>query len=432
MDNQWLLPPIVFQLPSRSAALLPLVWLQESRSSRRNRKLVLLSLLIFLFPVIGCAENWTSGRDVFRVAAYRSEPGSLQVQQGNRPKLNVRKSALRRREREELSEEARDAFLAALPKGVPVSTGGPSVRLQKCKLRVALGKKHTLYEARCRAALLENNVVLVAVDARAYRQARSIALPKGTRAEKDGKNPYIDDGHVKEVLLAAARTAGRMILDREMRPPPLDDTAAVLDASVQRLFALENISAEDASSRTGALIDLGTYGASEDALLIAPFLDDTDPLVRRAAVIALAEMAVPAHFSALARRCSWGPPSQQHACEKGLLRMQAQSPSLKNQPRLSPLVEPIAEHGASPRLMRRGFFEKTNEEQTMGDRKIIGDTDDDEEAGSFVSDAGKRGEAEESESIESSEIEEVQPDASVPKAGEPELIPAELENEKQR
>ena len=319
----------------------------------------------------GCAQTWTSGRDVSRVAALRKAADAkstvTSAQLAPPPKLKCKSYVLPKARRGDMAAEVQQAFASALSSTLPTSSDSAfQARVQACRMKVSIGKKNTLYEAKCRVQLLQNDVVVVEVDARGYRSATSKALPKGATLTDDGQNPFVDEAHLLAVLQQAVNTGAAMLLDREQRPPPLDDTKQVLSPSAERALALQLLQSDDAITRAGALADLARVGQADDAEAIVAFVDDAHPLVRKAALFALSEMAVPSTHATLAARCSWGDDVQQRVCRRGVARMQAQDDSLPDD--VAAVAEPTtstsggskpggAASGGAATLERSGHFD---------------------------------------------------------------------------
>ncbi len=282
----------------------------HSSSLNRSRTLSLGVFAAALFAASGCAETQYRGRDITRHVSLRGDAfRSRQPSAGALPFIRAQLSAATDDEVEELAQAAKEAFEEELKEGDGDDVKPGVGTLDRCRVRVVLRRSHTYYIARCRAKWAVDAVTLAEVEAEAKRRVRSQVLTTDEVAaiKRGGRHPGILQRESAAAIRSAAQLAARLLRDPSADPPRYNEDAqrtrdATLNARpATRIRARADLTHPIASRREAAAIDLGFIGERGDGAKVAPLLDDSALRVRRAAAVALVELATRSEAPALFR-----------------------------------------------------------------------------------------------------------------------------------
>jgi hypothetical protein len=283
---------------------------QAERGGRTvfRHRLVLCSALLLI--LIGCAQTQSMGRDVSRVGPYRDvslivseiDEAPIVIHADRQLLTDAELSELERSSALEFANRIRNEMDSNQSSGKRQIPG--QAQLALCRIHAGIGRSHTVYEAQCRARIQVDDVVLAESEGRAKRRVRNRGL---TQSEADaidgqGRHPLFDFSDTRSTLEEAIESAALALIDpRKAKRDSWyveDSTRAqkrktsVDGASIRRsaLQVLERPSS-NASEKAAAAIDLSKYGQAEDGASLALLFRDESPLVRRAALMALGELA---------------------------------------------------------------------------------------------------------------------------------------------
>lgn len=276
------------------------------------RRLALLALIAV--TASGCAQTEVAGREILRLGPYRDVTVTPVVERQDEVKLKAGRDVLRKEERKTVSGALSPAFADEVTR---YSRGGDAIearaRLVRCKVRAGFTQRNTIYEARCRAVIERDGVAVIEVEGLAVRKTRLTAITEDDveALKEDPRHPGFDVDDTEAVLVEAAKTAARMLVDPTFHPRPgrpdrneieeERDPAPDVDQDLQRRAALRQLkTATRPDVRAAAAVDLARWGRSEDVALLVPLLSDPSPLVRRATAVALGELGSPAAIVPLA------------------------------------------------------------------------------------------------------------------------------------
>jgi hypothetical protein len=251
-----------------------------------------------------CAETEVAGREILRLGPYRDASVAPVIEPQGDVKLKAGRDVLRQDERQDVVGALGPAFVDEVTRR---SRGGAPLparaRLVQCKVRAGFTQRNTIYEARCRAVIEKDGVAVIEVEGLAVRKTRLNAITEADVEElkEDPRHPGFDVDDTEAVLIEAARTAARLLVDPTFHPRPgrpdrneLEEEQSPrpeVDQDLQRRAALRQLkSATRPDVRAAAAVDLARWGRSDDVLLIIPLLSDPSPLVRQAAAVALGEL----------------------------------------------------------------------------------------------------------------------------------------------
>ena len=242
-----------------------------------------------------CAQTDLRGRDVLRVAAYR-QPGALSVAaSAAAPRIDAGTDALTDDELRAVADAVGARFAAAVGENPGDVDVDGEARVTSCRLRAGPGRAVTLYEAKCRAAIVLRGVPLVEVETIAVRKVRAKGVTPGeaARIAKMERNPLLTVDDARAALESAATAAAALIVTG--RPPrraddEVDPPLRLADDEARRLALLKLDRSTSSDEQAAAAVDLGRAGRPEDAAELVPFLDDDSVLVRRATAAALGQL----------------------------------------------------------------------------------------------------------------------------------------------
>lgn len=369
-------------------------------SSSINRSFACASgVILFLAGFAsGCAETQYRGRDITRHVSLRGEAFTSEGPHGDvaPPLVRAQATAATDAEVGALAETAKAAFDAEIAKGDGERLRPGAGALDRCRVRVILRRSHTYYVARCRANWALGDVVLAVVEAEAKRRVRSQALTTDEVAaiKRGDRHPGILQAESAAAIESAATLAARLLRDPSADPPRYnEDEQRTRDATMAARPATRDRAREDlahpkASRREAAAIDLGLLGERGDGARVAPLLDDTALRVRRAAAVALVDLATASEAKALFRHRNHPDPLVQRSVATALERLAALHPDL--------VVPPL---GPPPTFERQGQPDvDIDAKPSRPPRKVIGVDDEapplDEgatDSGAMKSDASKDG-----------------------------------------
>ncbi len=288
------------------------------------------ALVVVAMLGAGCATTDVKGREILRVAPLRRTVVVPQQASAAAPRLDAGTDALTDEELPPVAERTgaafADAFSAQAAATTTTKTAPGEARLLTCRLRAGPGKAYTVYEARCRAALVLADAPIVEVEATAVRRVRARGVTPGeaARIAKLVRNPLLDRDDSAAALAAAARAAATLLAggalptdDRAPAPKRLSDDEARALAKAKLLRATSKV------DQAAAALDLGRAGTPEDGVEIAAFMDDDDVVVRRAVASALGELLDPRTIDALHAHVDDEDPIVRRLVQAALLRLYA-------------------------------------------------------------------------------------------------------------
>jgi acyl-coenzyme A thioesterase PaaI-like protein len=287
-----------------------------------------------------CVSTQVSGREITRLAPLREAPIRPASAEGGKLVLDAGTDALDDEELQAMQAELA-AHLADEVAGAASWSAGPArgaVRVQRCMLRVGLGRRYSTYVARCRVAHTIDGTVVVEAEAEAVRRAGAKAVTKARGAEiralvaRGGRNPLVSYDDSRQALRSALSGALRVLVTGEALRAEDEPAPTPVDGALMRRDALRRLERSRGEALAAAAVDLGRWGSPDDGAHLLPLLDDGEPLVRLAAATSIGELGTKRAWSALNARRDDTDPRVSRAVELALARLRALYPELSDAP----------------------------------------------------------------------------------------------------
>lgn len=191
---------------------------------------------------------------------------------------------------------------AALQDAKPHFARGPGLGIiRSCQLRAGAGRRNTVYKANCRALWVIGDVVVAEArgDATLLAPARAVTRRQAEEIARQVRNPLLSAADARRVLEEASVHSMHQLVGwpapgcGHALPVRQSEKVSVPDKAVQllRQRARRDLSSPHLIVKRAAISDLMRYGRPEDAAFLHGFLDSNVPDLRRAAALALSELA---------------------------------------------------------------------------------------------------------------------------------------------
>jgi hypothetical protein len=275
----------------------------------------------------GCAHVDVKGRETFRVGPLRGVPIAA-VDVVPKVVVDAGSDALTDDELAKVESELPQALSASFDRLAHDRNARRvgTARVDGCRLDAGRAKTGTLYAARCKVALVVDEVGVVEVHAEALvTNVDVFGRPTGEGAGVNGRNPALSADDAERALAAALDAAAVLVVDGEL-PIVEDETRAQQAAPMPRAQRAELARARlrAGGDAKAALFDIRSAGTPSDADSVLPFLDNNDDGVKSAAVDALGELCSPSTTERV-KLVHDGAESDtlKHAADRALLRLAA-------------------------------------------------------------------------------------------------------------